>query len=70
MSKVIKWWLLTAVCGFAAFISAFQINSAFADKHHINWLWWVSTFVCGIAAIYCFFYKVTKYANTSGDQER
>lgn len=30
---------VAAVLAFASVISFFQVNSAYADKHHINWFW-------------------------------
>ena len=67
--KVKKYWKLTGAFGFASFISFFQINSAFADKHHINGLWWVLGIGCAIAAAYSF-YVVTQNAGGGGDQEK
>lgn len=46
------WFAAMVISAFAAVISAFQIDSAWADAHNTNWLWWTSTILCGIAAVF------------------
>ena len=56
MNKGKRFWAIGAVSAFVSVISFFQINSYFADKHHINGLWWVSGIVFAAVAGY-FMYK-------------
>lgn len=69
MSKATKWWLLTAVTGFASFISFFHINSYFADTHNANTIFTIAGVVLALASIFCM-YKVSKNTNTGGSQEK
>ena len=64
MSKVQKWIVLTAVFGFASFISFFQIDGDYGEG-----LWVVSGIVCGLAALYSF-YQVTQNTSGGGSQEK
>ena len=66
--KQSKFWKLAGAFGFASFISFFQINSAFADKHHINGVWVVAGIVCGLASLYSMWQA---FQNSGGsDQEK
>ena len=68
--KATKFWRLSGGLGFASIISFFQINSAFADKHHINGVWIVSGIVCGLASIYCMWVAFQNSADGGGSQEK
>lgn len=67
--KVSLFWKLAGAFGFASFISFFQINSAFADKHHINGVWIVAGIGLGLAAIYSM-YQAFQNSGGGGSQER
>jgi hypothetical protein len=64
IKKANKFWILTAVFGFASFISFFQIDG---DKG--EGLWVVSGVLCGLAALYSI-YQVSKNTGGGGSQER
>ena len=62
--KQMKFFAFAGIFGGAAFVSAFQISSAAADKHHINWLWWALTFGFGILSLYSMYQA---FQNSGGD---
>ncbi len=64
-----KFWALTGAFGFASLISFFQVNSASADKHHLNTVWVVAGIFFGAATIYSI---MQAFKNSGGDsfQER
>ncbi len=64
MSKVQKWIVLTAVFGFASFISFFQIDGDYGEG------WWIASgIVTGLAALYSF-WQVSKNTSGGGSQEK
>ncbi len=65
-----KYWInpyygFMVVAAFASIISFFQVNSAFADKHHINWLWIVLGVVFALVFVY-FGWKANKTSSGQG----
>ncbi len=67
--KLKLFWKLAGVFGFASFISFFQINSAAADKHHLNTVWIIAGIALGLAAVFSM-YQAFQNSGGSGDQER
>lgn len=61
-----RWWAATVILAFAAFICACQIDSAHADKYHLNGFYWVATIVLGAIAVFCG-YKVATYSPNGRD---
>ena len=68
--KAKKYWALSGISGFAAFISFFQINSAFADAHKLNTLFPILGIAFGLVAIYCMWVAFQNSADGGGSQEK
>lgn len=66
MNLTRKWFLLTCIFAFPAFISFCQINSYWADQHHFNGLfgWLGIGLLLTVASVYCL-YKTIKYGGGS-----
>jgi uncharacterized membrane protein YuzA (DUF378 family) len=68
--KAMKFWILSAVLGFASVISIFQVSTAKADEHKLNTVWIISGIICGLAALYCMWTAFQNSADGGGDQEK
>ena len=64
MSKVQGWIIATAACGFASFISFFQVDG---DYNEGGWI--VSGIVTGLACLFSF-KQVVKNTGGGGSQEK
>lgn len=58
-------WVVVIIAAFASVISFFQINSAWADKHHFNTGWLVIGIVAGIVAIISLIKVVKDWGSSS-----
>lgn len=59
------WWTMTVVLAFASLIAGVQIDSAHADKYHINWLYWVLCPLFGILTVYAIYRLIKLYNQPS-----
>ncbi len=61
------WYAIAAVFAFASSISFFQIDSAWADEHHANWLWYTGGFLFAIIT-FIIIYNVIIMTNKRKDE--
>jgi len=66
MSKAKKYHICWGVAAFISFISFFQINSYWADKHHFNGIFgWLGIGILFFLIGAYFLYKVIKNSNNT-----